>query len=114
MLTGLSHFGYFQIGGVQASIDESIFWRWTDYPGKVLNDDPVNPGMYQRINVISYTCTVGHGFSAIIGVEQGMDGDSDNQGENNYLPDSGQGIGRIQGRTSKAPPVCVHFTAAAR
>lgn len=92
-LSGQAHFAYIELGGLRVGVDESIFWHWTGYLGKVLNDDVVDPGMFQRTNVLSYTFSASNGFSAIIGVEQGTDGGSDNQGDNYYLNSQGKRLG---------------------
>jgi len=66
-------FAYIELGGLRVGLDESIFSHWTGYNGAVLNDDVVNPMLYSRTNVISYTYNAGNGFSAILGLEQGND-----------------------------------------
>jgi len=108
-INGQLRTGIVQLGGLRVGMDESIFWQWTDYAGKSLNDDLVNPGMYQRTNMISYTFVAGNGFSALIGVEQGTDNGSDNKGDNYYLPDSGRRIGPDAGADIKADPAARHF-----
>lgn len=101
--------GYIQFAGLRVGMSESIFWYWTGYLGKVLNDDIVDPGMNQRTNVISYTYAMDNGFSAVIGVEQGTDSGSDNRGRNYYLPGSGGRIGPDAGADISDDPAARHF-----
>lgn len=108
-LSGQLRFGYIELGGLRVGVDESIFWHWTGYLGKVLNDDIVDPGMFQRTNVISYTFAAGNGLSAIIGVEQGTNGGSDNSGDNYYLRGSGHRVGPNSGAGIIGNPDARHF-----
>jgi len=75
-------FAYIELAGLRVGLDESIFNHWTGYNGAVLNDDVVNPMLYTRTNVISYTYNSGSGFSAILGLEQGNDEMSDPYNQN--------------------------------
>lgn len=102
-------FGYIQLGGLRVGVDESIFWHWTGYLGKVVNDDIIDPGAYQRTNVISYTFASATGFSAVLGFEQGSNGGSDNSGENYYYIDSDRRVGPDRGISIKGQPGVRHF-----
>ncbi|EJF88947.1 porin [Bartonella tamiae] len=108
-LSGQAHFAYVELGGLRVGVDESIFWHWTGYLGKVLNDDIVNPGTFQRTNVLSYTFSTDNGFSAIIGVEQGTNGGSDNPGDNYYLKGNGKRVGINAGIGERYDPAARHF-----
>ncbi|WP_421565284.1 porin [Ochrobactrum sp. EDr1-4] len=74
--TGTLRYGYIQLGGLRVGLDESAFVTFPGYLGDVINDDVILAGGY-RTNAISYTFTGGNGFSAIIALEQGGNGDSD-------------------------------------
>ncbi|WP_433850419.1 porin [Brucella pseudogrignonensis] len=74
--SGSLRFGYIQLGGLRIGLDESAFTTFTGYAGSVINDDVIMFGGY-RTNAISYTFTGGNGFSAIIALEQGGNGDID-------------------------------------
>jgi len=89
-ITGQLRFGYIDLNGVRAGVNESIFWHWTGYLGKIFNDDVVDPGMYHRTNVLSYTYAADNGFSAILGLEQGSDNGSDDPGNNYYRDGRGR------------------------
>jgi len=108
-LSGQAHFAYIELGGLRVGVDESIFWHWTGYLGKVLNDDVVDPGMFQRTNVLSYTFSADNGFSAIIGVEQGTDNGSDNPGDNYYLKGMGKRVGTGAGVSYRNDADARHF-----
>ncbi|MFS2326268.1 porin [Brucella sp. H1_1004] len=75
--TGTLRYGYIQLGGLRVGLDESAFVTFPGYLGDVINDDVILAGGY-RTNAISYTFTGGNGFSAIIALEQGGNGDTDN------------------------------------
>ncbi|KAB2692691.1 porin, partial [Brucella lupini] len=62
--------------GLRVGLDESSFHTFTGYLGDVINDDVVAAGAY-RTGKISYTFTGGNGFSAILSLEEGGNGDSD-------------------------------------
>ncbi len=74
--SGSLRYGYIQLGGLRVGLDESAFVTFPGYYGDVMNDDVILGGGY-RTNAISYTFTGGNGFSAIIALEQGGNGDSD-------------------------------------
>ncbi|WP_273725471.1 porin [Brucella gallinifaecis] len=74
--TGTLRYGYIQLGGLRVGLDESAFVTFPGYLGDVINDDVILAGGY-RTNAISYTFTGGNGFSAIIALEQGGNGDAD-------------------------------------
>ncbi|WP_235920548.1 porin, partial [Brucella tritici] len=69
-------YAYIQLGGLRVGLDESAFVTFTGYLGNVINDDVILAGGY-RTNLISYTFTGGNGFSAILSLEEGGNGDSD-------------------------------------
>lgn len=108
-LSGQAHFAYIELGGLRVGVDESIFWHWTGYLGKVLNDDVVDKGMFQRTNVLSYTFSADNGFSAIIGVEQGTDNGSDNAGDNYYLKGMGKRVDVNSGLEYRKDANARHF-----
>lgn len=74
--SGTLRYGYIQLGGLRVGLDESAFVTFPGYLGDVINDDVILAGGY-RTNAISYTFSGGNGFSAIIAVEQGGNGDTD-------------------------------------
>ena len=74
--SGTLRYGYIQLGGLRIGLDESAFVTFPGYYGDVMNDDVILGGGY-RTNAISYTFTGGNGFSAIIALEQGGNGDVD-------------------------------------
>ncbi|WP_421566956.1 porin [Ochrobactrum sp. EDr1-4] len=74
--TGTLRYGYIQLGGLRVGLDESAFVTFPGYLGDVINDDVILAGGY-RTNAISYTFTGGNGFSAVIALEQGGNGDAD-------------------------------------
>ncbi|EEQ95313.1 porin [Brucella intermedia] len=69
-------YAYIQLGGLRVGLDESAFVTFPGYLGNVINDDVILAGGY-RTNLISYTFTGGNGFSAILSLEEGGNGDSD-------------------------------------
>ncbi|MBQ0709728.1 porin [Ochrobactrum sp. AP1BH01-1] len=69
-------YAYIQLGGLRVGLDESAFVTFTGYLGNVINDDVILAGGY-RTNLISYTFTGGNGFSAILSLEEGGNGDAD-------------------------------------
>ncbi|WP_408914485.1 porin [Brucella pseudogrignonensis] len=74
--SGDLRYAYIQLGGLRVGLDESAFVTFPGYLGDVINDDVILAGGY-RTNAISYTFTGGNGFSAVIALEQGGNGDSD-------------------------------------
>ena len=95
--SGTLRFGYIQLGGLRVGLDESAFVTFTGYLGDVINDDVILAGGY-RTNAISYTFTGGNGFSAILAVEQGSDGDVDFGGKiTDYTPHIVGGLKYAQG-----------------
>ena len=74
--TGTLRFGYIQLGGLRVGLDESAFVTFPGYLGNVINDDVILAGGY-RTGLISYTFTGGNGFSAILSLEEGGNGDAD-------------------------------------
>ncbi|MGO1160788.1 porin [Brucella pseudogrignonensis] len=95
--TGTLRYGYIQLGGLRVGLDESAFVTFTGYLGDVINDDVILAGGY-RTNAISYTFTGGNGFSAIIAVEQGSNGDVDYNGIiDDYTPHVVGGLKYAQG-----------------
>ncbi|WP_448786304.1 porin [Brucella intermedia] len=69
-------YAYIQLGGLRVGLDELAFVTFPGYLGNVINDDVILAGGY-RTNLISYTFTGGNGFSAILSLEEGGNGDSD-------------------------------------
>lgn len=69
-------YAYIQLGGLRVGLDESAFVTFPGYLGNVINDDVILAGG-DRTNLISYTFTGGNGFSAILSLEEGGNGDSD-------------------------------------
>ncbi|TWH02965.1 porin-like protein [Ochrobactrum sp. J50] len=69
-------YAYIQLGGLRVGLDESAFVTFPGYLGNVINDDVILAGGY-RTNLISYTFTGGNGFSAILSLEEGGNGDAD-------------------------------------
>ena len=69
-------YAYIQLGGLRVGLDESAFVTFSGYLGNVINDDVILAGGY-RTNLISYTFTGGNGFSAILSLEEGGNGDAD-------------------------------------
>jgi len=95
--TGTLRYGYIQLGGLRVGLDESAFVTFSGYLGDVINDDVILAGGY-RTNAISYTFTGGNGFSAIIAVEQGSNGDIDFDGKiDDYTPHVVGGLKYAQG-----------------
>ncbi|MGB3537073.1 MAG: porin, partial [Mesorhizobium sp.] len=70
-----SHFMWIQLGGLRLGVDESAFDTFSGYAGNVINDTLVPYGGFGT-NLISYTFDAGNGFSALISLEQGNDGDT--------------------------------------
>lgn len=68
-------YAYIQLGGLRVGLDESAFVTFPEHLGNVINDDVILAGGY-RTNLISYTFTGGNGFSAILSLEEGGNGDS--------------------------------------
>ena len=84
--TGTLRYGYIQLGGLRVGLDESAFVTFTGYLGDVINDDVILAGG-TRTNAISYTFKGSNGFSAIVAVEQGGNGDSNGSVTiNDYMP----------------------------
>ncbi|MCX2696031.1 MULTISPECIES: porin [Ochrobactrum] len=95
--TGTLRYGYIQLGGLRVGLDESAFVTFPGYLGDVINDDVILAGGY-RTNAISYTFTGGNGFSAIIALEQGSNGDVDYNGIiDDYTPHVVGGLKYAQG-----------------
>ncbi|MEN5276158.1 porin [Brucella sp. TWI432] len=95
--TGTLRYGYIQLGGLRVGLDESAFVTFPGYLGDVINDDVILAGGY-RTNAISYTFTGGNGFSAIIALEQGSNGDVDFNGIiDDYTPHVVGGLKYAQG-----------------
>ncbi|WP_273728779.1 porin, partial [Brucella gallinifaecis] len=95
--SGSLRYGYIQLGGLRVGLDESAFVTFPGYYGDVMNDDVILGGGY-RTNAISYTFTGGNGFSAIISLEQGSDGDIDWDGKiDDYTPHVVGGLKYAQG-----------------
>jgi len=76
-------FGYIELGGIRAGIDETIFSYWTGYYGSVMNDNIIDPA-HKRTNSVSYTYNAGNGFAAVFGVEQGNNYNGDGNLDNQY------------------------------
>ncbi len=74
--SGQLRFAYIELGGLRLGLDESKFVTFTGYLGDVMNDDVILAGG-TRTNAISYSFKGGNGFSAVIALEQGGNGDSD-------------------------------------
>ncbi len=74
--SGQLRFAYIELGGLRLGLDESKFVTFTGYLGDVMNDDVILAGG-TRTNAISYTFKGGNGFSAVVALEQGGNGDSD-------------------------------------
>lgn len=70
-----SHFMWIQLGGLRLGVDESAFDTFSGYAGNVINDTLVPYGGFGT-NLISYTFDAGNGFSALVSLEQGNNGDT--------------------------------------
>ena len=68
---------YIELGGFRVGATDSQFSSWTNYAGDLINDDVIGYGPYSDAptNQVNYTFAGGNGFSAMIGLEQGSDGD---------------------------------------
>src|SRR5690606_30373046 len=69
-------YAYIQLGGRRVGLYELAFVTFPVDLGNVINDDVILTGGY-RIHLISYTFTGGNGFSAILSLEEGGNGDAD-------------------------------------
>ncbi len=68
---------YIELGGFRIGTTDSQFSSWTNYAGDLINDDVIGYGPYSDAptNQVNYTFAGGNGLSAMIGLEQGSDGD---------------------------------------
>lgn len=83
---------YIELGGFRIGATDSQFSSWTNYAGDLINDDVIGYGPYSDAptSQVNYTFKGGNGFSAMIGLEQGSEGDfgySDEELEKNYVID---------------------------
>lgn len=80
-------FAYIDLGGLHVGLDESAINTFFGYYGDFINDDVILGGAY-RTNMIQYTYAAANGFSAMVSLEQGGDGDgTDYNGTiTNYTP----------------------------
>lgn len=95
-------FGYIDLAGFRAGIDESAFTTFAGYAGSVINDDTISFGPY-RTALVSYTYEAGNGFSGIISLEDDENAASSEMYANgtfvnrtarkNYAPNVAAGIG---------------------
>ena len=69
------NFAWIQLGGLRLGADESAFDTFSGYAGNVINDTLVPYGGFET-NLISYTFDAGNGFSAVVSLEQGNNGDT--------------------------------------
>jgi len=69
-----AHFLWVQLGGLRIGADESAYDTFSGYAGNVIQDTLVPYGGFGT-NLISYTFDAGNGFSAIVSLEQGNNGD---------------------------------------
>lgn len=74
--TGTLRAGYIELGGLKIGLDNSAFKTFHVGLGDVINDDVILPGG-SRTGLISYTFAGNNGFSAILSLEQGGNGDID-------------------------------------
>ena len=91
------NFAWIQLGGLRLGADESAFDTFTGYAGNVIQDTLVPYGGFET-NLISYTFDAGNGFSAIVSLEQGNNGDV-NGGNviDSYMPHVVGGVKYTQG-----------------
>ncbi|MBZ9756965.1 porin [Mesorhizobium sp. ESP6-5] len=78
--------GVIGLGGIQVGASSSQFDSWLDSAGNVLNDDVI-PYAGGKTNQLNYTASLGSGISAMLGAEQGDEGD-DEKGDQGHAIDS--------------------------
>ncbi|QND50729.1 porin [Phyllobacterium sp. 628] len=64
---------FIELGGFRIGLSDSQFSSWTDYTIGIISDDVISYGAFEN-NQVSYTYTGTNGFSATIGLEQGVSG----------------------------------------
>ena len=72
---GWLKYGWVQLGGLRLGKDESAFDAFSGYAGNVIQDSLIGYGGDFDTNLISYTFDAGNGFSAIVSLEQGYNGE---------------------------------------
>lgn len=94
-------FGYIDLAGFRAGIDESAFTTFLGYAGNVINDDILAFGPY-RTALISYSFDAGNGISGIVALEDDenfssteflANGTSVTRSNGNYAPNVVAGLG---------------------